>query len=255
MKNMKRVKDEVFDVSEGRKYGFVNYQFLKFDKNNDLKTFHIEFRHLDGLPVPSALSAFACLWHAIVIKAVEISRYGILEMESNEWLKKASTIKKSMLNNVGDWGAERFSDTSKLHQYEDILRDESLDLVRQVKHILLQKGPSYDVLESIALNPLSYRRENGDSWEEIEEQLKIIKGYEEKDGFATFIDELIDLRGVCNQKDIPEWIKNVAQIVIKEGVCDKTVDSIATDVEMYINTRQSMGELLWSDSLGSFVSV
>lgn len=256
MRGMRRVKDDVFSISDGRKYGFVNYQFLKFSEDGrDLRTFHIEFRHLDGILSPTALSAFSCLWHAMVLKAVEISRYGVLEMESSSWLKKAKNMKESIMNNKGDWGGQRFSDTSNISKYEDDLREEALDLIRQVKHILIQKGPSYDVLENIAMNPFSYRIEAGDSWEDIERQLRVEKIEEDKDSFAKFVDEIIDLRGATGEANVNSWIKNVASMVIEEGVCEKAPESIENDVELYINMKQDMGELLWSTSLGTFVAI
>ena len=256
MDGMKKVRDNVFNISDGRKYGFVNYQFLKFDKgSNDLKTFHIEFRHLDGILSPSALAAFSCLWHAMVIKAVEISRYGVLEMESSDWLKKAKKMKESILNNKGDWGSERFSNTSSLKKYEEDFREEALDLVRQMKHILIQKGPSYDVLENIALNPFSYRLEAGESWEDIEKSVRLEKGQGDGDSFTKFVDEIIDLRGINGEKEPSGWIKKVASLVVTEGVCEKAEDSVEIDVEMYLNSRQELGELLWSTSLGTFVAI
>lgn len=256
MKNMKTVKDEVFHRSEGRKYGFVNYQFLKFDKNSDdLWSFHIEFRHMDGILSPSTLAAFACLWHAMVIKAVEISRYGILEMESSEWMDKARSMKESIMNNIGDWGAERFSDTTNIHKYEEDFREEAIDLIQQVKHILIQKGPSYDILENIAKEPIAYRLCRGEEWSAIEEQLKVQEPEVEENEFTKFIDELVDLRGVSGTESFNVWLNKVATILKQENIVDKPLEDVRTDVECYVNDKQDIGEFLWSESLGTIVAI
>lgn len=256
MKDMKKVKSDVFNIAEGRKYGFVNYQFLKFEKgSNNLQNFHIEFRHLDGILCPSALSAFACLWHAMVIKAVEISRYGILEMENSEWLDKAKCMKQSIMNNIGDWGAERFSNTKELHKYVDDFKEESFDLLQQVKHILIQKGPAYDVLNSIAEEPIAYRRQKGQDWNSIENDLQTDDFCTGEDEFTKFIDEIVDLRGISGAKNFNVWLEKVAEIMQQEKITDKDIEDIKTDVECYVNDKQDVGEFLWSKSLGTIVAI
>ena len=156
-KPMRKVVQDVQTNSGGNKYGWANYKFCNFDDNGDVSRLHVEIRAMDGLLAPSAVSAMACLYYALFIKAVELSRYGILKIGTKEEYEKILEVKDALLNNCADWQEGnkigRFSDTSKLSKYTDILVSESFELIAQLKHILSSVGPAYDVLEKLAEAP------------------------------------------------------------------------------------------------------
>ena len=59
------------------------------ENKNNINRFHVEFRAADCLLSPSATAAIACMYYALIIKAVEISRYGLTEVGDGEWLDRA----------------------------------------------------------------------------------------------------------------------------------------------------------------------
>ena len=246
-RHMRDVRDEVCNRAEGKKYGWVNYNRVGFSNSGDVERFHVEFRAADGILSQSAVSAVACMYYALVIKAVEISRYGVLDMGDKPWLKKATEIKSAIMNNTKAWDdGDRFSDTSQLMKYSSILIDESFDLIRQLKSILIKVGPAYEVLEKLAEKPCALRRQEGRTWEEIEDELKIITT--EEDTLNLTIRETIVLNKVAECTDEEEWIKEVSRALSARA--EIGVDGIEDKVRKFMSTTKENGELIWSSKIG-----
>ena len=258
LNKMSSVRDMVMSNSGGSaggKYGWVNYVFTTFDKAGDVKRLHLELRSADCLLSPTAVAALSCLYHAMMIKAVEISRYGIVEIGDSEWMDQSKDIKKHLMNNNPDgFDNSRFSDTSGLEKYYNILIGESLDLVRQLKHILIKMGPAYDILDKLAERPCSLRRCSGDSWETIEKDLEVFVAPEDK--IVIAITEYIDLRYVSECKDIDEWISAVGKGLSEDPDLDTNDDeNIKDKIEEFIGDKRDDGEVIWSESLGTVIMV
>ena len=254
LNTMASVKDLVASNAGGNKYGWVNYNYTAFDPRGNVNRLHLEMRVADMLLSPSAVAALACLFHAMMIKAVEISRYGIIEVGDSDWMEKARVIKSKLMNGTGSYDGERFSDTKHLNKHYHTLAKEAFDLVSQLKHILLRMGPAYDVLEKLAEKPCSLRRIDGDSWEKIEQDLQVI--INEDDRLYIAVDECIDLRYVSECESLDEWITQTAAILgedIEIEIDDKK--EIAKRVEDYIARKRNDGEMIWSDSLGAVIKL
>jgi len=194
---MHDVKQLTYEHSGGNKYSFANYTNMMFGNNGDVSTFHVELRYMDGIISPSIVAAIACLNHALVIKATEISRYGLLKMPDKEWFAEAKTMKKYILNNMKSYDAgDRFGHTQHVIENKDYYIRESLGLVQQLKHILLRTGPAYEVLEKLAEMPVALMRIDGDSWDQIEDKMKV--AMVDENVLNAAIHEYIDLRLIDN---------------------------------------------------------
>jgi hypothetical protein len=250
---MNAVKDMVSQNAGGNKYGWVNYNKIQFSENGNIKRFHVEMRTADGMNSPSAIAAMACLYYALVIKAVEISRYGVVEVGDSQWIEKSVEMKEAMMNNMKDYGAgDRFSDTSNLYKYYDILRGESFDLIKQLKHILIKIGPAYQVLEKLADMPVALRRCNGDDWEAIETDLAVYMN--EQSQLEIKLGEYIDLRLIDQCTNMEEWIEMVGQALREDPELNITKEEeVMENIKEYVENKKNNGELIWSDSLGAVV--
>lgn len=249
---MSKVVDDISANSGGTKYGWANYNRVKFSRNGDVHTFHVEMRVADATLCPSVWASIACMYYALVIKAVEISRYGLLKVGNESWLNKAKAAKKALLNNCKEWNRDdRFSHTEKVLEFRSQYQEESLDLLNQLKGILLKLGPAYEILTKLAEQPVALRRINGDKWHEIENNLKVEMAPTNQ--IELKINELIDLRLIDDCKTSTEWIKE-AKIAINndEEVEAKVSES---DVESFIDIKMREGEVIWSNSIGTMVSV
>ena len=257
---MPKVLEEVKRNSGNNKYGWANYKFCGFDNNGDVDRLHVEVRAMDGLLAPSAVAAMACLYYALFIKAVELSRYGIMQFGDSKRRERAAIVKDALMNNCSDWQEGnkngRFSDTSKLHKYTDVLVSESFELITQLKHILGSVGPAYDVLEKLAETPCSIRRCEGKDWNEIEDALLVEQT--EEDQFEYHLKRLIDTRSVITKTSIPSWINSVAAKLhgMEElNTNGDSVEEMIDKVTIYVEEKQADGEMLWAKKIGSMMNI
>lgn len=242
-RDVAQMRDEVHRISGGKKYGFVNYDNVVFDEHNDVSCFHVEFREADSTMCPSFYAALACLHYSFVIKAIEISRYGLLKVGDENWLKKALAMKNLILNGTGAWEDARVSDTSKVLDHKDFFIGEAVDLIRQMKSILIKVGPAYTVLERLARKPVSLRRIEGESWEQIENGIAIPMS--EADLIHDKLRELIDLQRIVQCADMDEWVGEVGSVL-----AEQRIEFSGESIRDYMNNRLREGQIIWSDSLG-----
>jgi hypothetical protein len=253
---MNRVVQEVSSHAGGNKYGWVNYNYCQFQPNGSLKRVHVEIRVMDGLLSASAVAALSCLYYSLMIKAVEISRYGIVEVGDKDWLEGAERVKQTLLNNMkGYQDGDRFGDTSNLVQHHETLIAESFDLISQVKHILMRLGPAYEVLEKLAERPCSLRRCDGETWEKIEEDLSVPMTAE--DHFTNKLAEIIDLRLIDQCKTEDEWLAEASNLMRKDkelGI-DPDDDTVEDRVTEYTIKKKGDGEMVFLERVGSMALI
>jgi hypothetical protein len=250
--SMSNVQKQVSENAGGNKYGWVNYNYTRFDSAGDVKQLHLEMRVCDCLLAPSAVAGIGCMFYALMIKAIEISRYGVLEVGNDDWLQNAKKVKEALLNNRKGWkDGDRFCNTSKLYRYYDVLTRESLELVRQLKHILLDIGPAYSILEQLAERPAAIRLSSGETWEDIEQSLVV--AVPEESVIEGTLGMYIDLRLVNGAKTMDDWIAEVGKTLGNEPV--ELPENVDAFVKGYIDNKVKNGEVLWSDSLGTIVRI
>lgn len=249
-KNMRNVLEEVSRHAGGNKYGFVNYNNTKF-VGEDIERFHAEFRQADSTMCPTYYAAVACMHYAFAVKAVEISRWGLLKVGDEGWLKKAKEMKKVILNGCGDWGSNRMSETPALLDNVDYFIQESLDLVNQLKSILLKLGPAYDVLLKLAKRPAALRRLDGDKWEDIEKDLAV--EISTTDQLEIKVAEVIDLKLIDDCRDVDEWVSEVQRLLSEDKELGEEISM--KEISTFVESKSREGEMIWSESTGCMLSV
>ncbi len=248
---MAEVKNRVSNNSGGNKYGWLNYNYTNFDPQGNVSRFHVEFRGCDGILCPSAVASIACMYYCLMLKAVEISRFGILTLNDPEWMEKSEVVKDKLLNNMKGYGdGDRFGDTSELYRHYDYLRAESIDLIQQLKHQLIKLGPSYSILEKLAMNPVGLRMSKNESWQDIEKDLSVKTSPENK--FEGLLSEYIDLRLISKCNNVDNWTEEVVTSMEKDGVVDPGLkESVVLNIKQFIKDKQDFGEILWSKAIGA----
>ena len=132
----------------------------------------------------------------------------------------------------------------------DYLRDESIDLIQQLKHQLIKLGPSYNVLEKLAIDPIGLRMSKGESWRDIEKDLSVKTSPEGE--FEELLSEYIDLRFVSKCEDVGSWIKEVVVSMEKNGAINTKLNpEIEFNIKQFIKNKQDFGEILWSKAIGA----
>ncbi len=244
---------EVSQIGTGNRYGWINYFHTNFNNTGDVTKLHMEMRTLDAILCPSVVTAIACLYYALVIKAVEISRYGILEIGDSSWMNQTRKIKNVLFNNTAGYGeGDRFSDTSALYKYYDVLTEESNGLIQQLKHILIGMPPAYQILSKIAKKPIALRRcEEDISWENLEKEFYVAPPEEQY--FEFVLSRYIDLRLVDQCTDIATWIAEVSKSIKDSEEITKELKE--KEISKYIDKKRNDGMVIWSKTLGAIVKV
>lgn len=228
------------------KYASVAYHFCRFDNAGDVSTFHFENRIADGALSPAVVAAWAMLFYAMIMKAVRLSQYGIMEVGDAAYIDKVKEIKPFLIDGERrEWNGSRKADTSKLAPHYDWLRNNALEMVNFLKPELSGLGPAYSILMRLAETPCAFRLMNGQNWAGIEEDLMREHRTGEPEDLPEELRELVDLSGIIECRDVEEWIEEAA------GHLGAEPSQVADAIHRMINT----GHYRWSSPLGAVITV
>ncbi len=150
---------------------FFNLEHLSFTETGDVWPFHLEFRFPDTNFSPTAVTALTFLFLAMLLKAVDLSRYGVIHVgKIQPWRRKIALLDRLNNNN----GTLATSDTSAVT--DEIIEElragayELLDLLAPILDSFVDNA-ALDVLMTLAEQPVSLRRCAGYDWDTIETML------------------------------------------------------------------------------------
>lgn len=230
------------------KYASVAYHFCRFNPDGDVTTLHIENRIADGVLSPAVAAAWAMLCYALVLKAVRLSQYGIMEAGSQEYMDKVKAIQPHLIDGERrEWGDYRNADTSKLAAHIPWLRENTTEMVNWLKPELSNLGPSYEILLSLADKPCSLRLAGGQTWENIENSLygpHLNTSNPEDLLNEEELREIIDLASIVDCEHMEMWIEEVAAYLGKDPPV------VADIAHRMVNS----GDFRWSDPIGALIT-
>lgn len=227
-------------LDHNRRYAMVNYVPIRFsNKTGAIDRLHFEIRVSDGSLNPASVAAQACLVHALLLKAVDLSRHGVMKSGDKDYMGLAQEINGVLCNNSGDWGGPRHSDTSRLDPYIDVLVAQAVEMVTLCKSFLIDDTPAYEILLSLAKQPVSIRRCNGKTWGEIDAELM------PSETFATNNDrvmETIDTMSLTECDSSEQWLECLSEDF---GLERQTIHK-------KIHRLMESGHIFWNPAVGSF---
>ena len=233
-----KLKDS-FHVPEHQ--NFFNLEHLHFAEDGWLQNFHIEFRFPDGDLSACSITAKTFLFMVMMLKAVEISKFGLLHVGSTKQYQRKIELLDLLSNNDGRLAT---SDTTAcvpvLHEYQE----NSQSLLRFLKStFILLDNPSEVILQSLALRPISVRRSDGLSWQDIDLELRnLVLPSQEMDSLDYRIVKIIELGLVSSVENQKQWLVLVA------ASANCTVSELESRLLKYRNREPT-----WSDELGRVV--
>ena len=206
MREIQRLLRESKRVPEHQ--NFLNLEHVTFDDDEAVRDFHLEFRFPDADLSPTSIVAKTFLFLAVLLKAVEMSQYGVIHVgRIKEWRRKVELL--DMLNNND--GKLATSDTSGVTpEVMDELRAGCRELLELLKPVFgrfarvacegSEDHPAFEVLNLLAETPLSLLRASGRDWREIEQLLSeraaVTSGeWDETDRRLSRLIELAELTG------------------------------------------------------------
>jgi hypothetical protein len=252
--SMRKIQKELADNIPGGghgtagKYASCSYYFCKFDPEGQITTFHIENRIADGCLAPSVVAAWGMMVYAMMLKAVRLSQYGIMEIGSKEYTEQLEEASQHLINGQNrEYGSHRVGDTSGVGPYIPWYRENARELVQLLKGELNKLGPAFDILMQLADRPLSLRRAQGDSWEDIENELNPQSREEDSNNrylIESEVAEVVDLTGIVECENQNVWIEEVAA----------HVDHPPAVIEEIVDQFLSSGRYRWSDVVGALIT-
>ncbi len=244
--NMAEIKEKLKEsriVPEHQ--NFLNLEHLQFTETGDVFPFHLEFRFLDCDFSPTSITAKTFLFLAMLLKAVDLSQYGIIHVgKIGPWKRKIELLNK-LSNNNGNLAS---SDTREV-------TDDIIEELRQGCYELLEllaptfdrfmDNPSLDVLMNLAENPISLMRCAGYNWDEIE---SILAQKVTLDGVG--LDD-IDRR-LMQCIELGEWF-GLASEEAWHWYAAKELYLTPQNLEKRLHTLQLLRGLRWDSNHGTMV--
>lgn len=237
------------------KYAMMNYEQMGFNAIGEAERFHIEGRYMDGCLSPAAITAHTCLLIGLVIKAVELSRWGILQSGDRQYMQLQNEIYKNLCNGDGDWSGGRFSNTKGLAPYVSDLQKQSHQLIRLIKNTLSGLAPADEILRSLADRPLAVRLCDGETWEQIEADLMPFR--EDKDEVEEALIRVISLGSISDCDTEEEWVDAVSLQIADElgvGSSKEKTDDLKGNVVDYVTQLSMKQKIHWSRDVGTYLA-
>jgi hypothetical protein len=219
---------------------FFNLEHLEFDEGGAVRKFHLEFRFPDGDLSAVSVIAKTFLFLAMVLKSVEISKFGLLHVGRIQDWNRRKMLLDLISNNDGMHATSDTSAISRemLEEYRDIARK----LLKFLKSIfVILDNPSEIVLQELVERPISLRRIDGDDWQKIDADLGSEITPPSLDQLDYKIIKIIEL-GLVEGNNYDEWLKMTA---IRSGV---PRESIRKRLEGYKNR-----DPIWDQEFGRMV--
>ena len=227
------------------KYAAVAYHFCEFDEEGDVSTFHIENRIADGALSAAVVTAWAMLYYALVMKAVRLSQYGIMEVGNKEYIAQVKEIKPRLIDGERrEFSNHRTANTSELGiACRNWLRENAKEMVGFLKPELHNLGPSYDILMSLADKPCSMRLIEGQTWTDIERSFTD-DFYKGSLDFENEIIEVVDLAGIVDCENLVSWVEEVAAYLGRQP----------EEISPMIQQLLQSGRYRWSGPIGALIT-
>ncbi len=222
---------------------FLNLENVLFDDDGSVAMFHLEFRFPDVDMCPTSIVAKTFLFQAIMLRAVECSKYGLIHAGKIDEQRRQKELLSNLSNNDGNLAT---SGTS-------MLTDSDLDELRAGCHGMLDflrpvmmrfENPAELILRALADEPNSLRQARGCGWADIERDLG--RAADEFSARLNSIDHklvrLIDLGEISGRRNREDWINHAADALWL----------MRDDVERRLG-RLARRQPTWDAGLGTFL--
>lgn len=170
---------------------------IRFNAAGDVTEFHIELRFPDASDAPSQIAAQAYLFRAMLIKAVELSKFGVLIWPDDE-IRRVKTL-------AAEIASYPMTEANKV-----AARADALDLLGILKPVLKNiDGACIGILDAMCELPVWARRKNGNRWTTVEHDL--MPAERVLDEVADKVLRAIQTQELVGMKNIRHWETAMAE--------------------------------------------
>ncbi|ACF12866.1 hypothetical protein Ctha_0395 [Chloroherpeton thalassium ATCC 35110] len=222
---------------------FFNIQHLGFVESGSILPLHLEYRFPDATLSASAVTAFSFLFLALLLKAVNLSQFGVIHVGKIKQWRRKQEILNLLSNNDGDLAT---SDTSGVSdEVVSELRNGANELLELLQSLFqrFNHNQAFEVLQALADQPISLMRCAGYDWPTIEQRLH------QKVKLMDFDFEKVERRLMLGI-ELCEWTKQLSQQHWESHVAKELLLSPG-DIEKRIKKIQEFRELRWDNQKGT----
>jgi len=245
-RTLRKYRDWIMENANGGHYEAVNIcqrgyfadhqQLFGFDREGNMTNWHIELRFPDANDSPAVICAIGNLFRAMLIKAVEMSEYGVLTVDSDgdQWRETKDRVGR-MSNGLPVAVVD-----------QSVCKVKAKELISLVKNALLSfDGDSIRVLTRLAEKPTSVLRSIGKDWDEIERYYLPPTALRETPKMKR-LRQAIALQVVTRCESVREWETKMANHL--------GISSWETLRRQLYNLKE-IRNIVWDKSVGAYLLV
>lgn len=220
MYNKDRDLGEVESIFEDR-YNAVNLNPMSF-RGGNLRNFHVEFRFPDGTLFPIQMASLNILFKSIVLKAIELSKYGIIKFEDNY---------NHLYEFKNDGSSSRRTSDPVEHETIEELKVLSKDLVNFLKpEIMSIDKIAVPMLEHLAEEPITlmFKRLGTEDLRLVNDKLEEMLDVEFKRPNAQVLPlmQIIETGLIRKVQSIEEWFNKASAMVSYKEPMEQVIKEI-----------------------------
>lgn len=241
------------------RYNCVNLNRLEVYRG-EISKFHIEFRFPDGNLFPALMGSFEILMKALILKAIELSRYGLISSDSTA-VRELYKFRNCIYDDYDDYDydnidtdiydeyagsydcIDRYRASAPLNdwQLKKVVKNAN-DLVELLEDEITKiDANAYNMCKWFATNPVSkmFKDNDSDDIQEINEDLAdmIDKLYEGADFSMEEIERVISLGQIRDVEDKEDWINRLGELVACEGNINDIIEKINKSRKLNFSKR------------------
>lgn len=231
------------------RYNCVNLNRLEVIRD-EITKFHIEFRFPDGNLFPALMASFEILMKALILKAIELSRYGLISSDSTS-VRELYRFRNTVYDDYDEYEldedldydtydeytssydcTDRYRASAPLNDWQlNKVKNNAIDLVDLLEDEITKIDVNaFEMCKHFASTPVSlmFKESDTDDIQEINEDLAdmIDKLYEGADFSMEEIEKVISLGQIKNVEDKEDWINRLGELVACEGNINDIIEKI-----------------------------
>ncbi len=214
---------------------------MRFNADGSVERFHVEFRWPDSTDSPAQIVAQMYLFRALLMKAVELSRFGVMQADSDteQWTKNKAAVQYMA------GGRTHGSDGPDSGFSIGFAREEASKLLTALRsHLLNIDGSSLAVLEEVISKAVWERRREGHSWDRVERNLLPRERQLNED--SEQILRAVLLQQVTGAKSAKDWKTKAAEALgLKRQRVVSAVKRVEHQVQMVFDRAAGTYMVVW----------
>lgn len=246
---------DIYNNFGNTRYNCLNLNNMRYNDNySEITRFHIEFRFPDGNLFPALMSSFQIVIKSLILKAIEVSRYGLLSSDSSAVKDlynfrnveyEDEDMDETMLDeNFKDYSCrdrERASAPLNAFLLEGVKKN-SIELINLLEDEIFKiDSVAVDFCKHFAKTPVSvmFKDKNTTDVYSINDILDdmVDDHYNPEDNSFEEIERIISTGVIRNVKDKGEWVSRLGELVACKENIGTIIKSISQKREVLFNNR------------------